>query len=65
MAPYDLSTTFSNLLKNKNELKKQSLIHGIQQFQKITKKIDIPLDDEIKKYIEDFDFSIFTLYPYH
>ncbi|EES0650563.1 hypothetical protein FYK02_005126, partial [Escherichia coli] len=29
----------------------------------ITKKIDIPLDDEIKKYIEDFDFSIFYSLP--
>ncbi|EOP9663013.1 hypothetical protein D3702_RS26230, partial [Escherichia coli] len=27
---------------------------GFSNFKKITKKIDIPLDDEIKKYIEDF-----------
>ncbi|EOL0327410.1 hypothetical protein KIJ39_RS24950, partial [Escherichia coli] len=25
---------------------------GFSNFKKITKKIDIPLDDEIKKYIE-------------
>lgn len=36
---------------------------GFSNFKKITKKIDIPLDDEIKKYIEDFDFSIFYSLP--
>ncbi|EHU64847.1 hypothetical protein ECDEC3A_0161 [Escherichia coli DEC3A] len=41
------------------------MIHGIQQFQKITKKIDIPLDDEIKNILRILILVFFTLYPYH
>ncbi|EHU66621.1 hypothetical protein ECDEC3F_0446 [Escherichia coli DEC3F] len=38
---------------------------GFSNFKKITKKIDIPLDDEIKNILRILILVFFTLYPYH
>lgn len=61
IAPYGCGTGLTFLLsKGKNELK-QKVIDSWKQYcqTKITRTKEIPLDTNLKEYIEKFDFSIF------
>ncbi|CDG96044.1 conserved hypothetical protein [Xenorhabdus bovienii str. puntauvense] len=64
VAPYDLSTALSNLLKNSNNLREKIRKVWDQSIaSKISSKKVILLDDQLNDYITGFDFSIFYSLP--
>jgi hypothetical protein len=65
VSPQGISSSLLDLLKNKTELKKTLIAEWKEKIEgKITKKEDDSLTPELKKYIEDFDFSIvYSLEP--
>ncbi|CAJ1801983.1 ABC-three component system protein [Aeromonas dhakensis] len=64
VAPKDLSTKFSELLKNTSELKTRILDSWDKSIsKKITTSETVPLTADLKTYINNFDFTIFHSIP--
>jgi hypothetical protein len=64
VAPMDLSTAFSELLKNADALKEKIIkVWDESISKKISKTFTVPLNDELVKYIESFKFDIFYSLP--
>ncbi|TEW92569.1 hypothetical protein D5R38_06125 [Serratia marcescens] len=64
VSPLDLSTSFSELLRNPNALKEKILRTWDKSIgHKITSKDVIKLDDDLVKYIQSFSFDIFYSLP--
>ncbi len=60
VCPHDVGPSLKKLLENPTELKDKLLEQWNNKCEKeITEKRDIPLDVNLKQYIENFDFSIF------
>ena len=64
VAPQGVGTKLANLLRNPQKLKKLLLENwDINCLNKITSKAKIPLDDPLKRYIKQLDFSIIQYVP--
>lgn len=60
VAPQGVGTTLSNLLKKPLKLKEELVLNwGKYCEDKITKTEKVPLTNELKSYLDNFDFSIF------
>lgn len=61
ISPYGCGTDLATLLSRNPENLKSKILNSWDKYckEKITKTKIIPLDDELKEYIENFDFTIF------
>ncbi|CNF73389.1 Uncharacterised protein [Yersinia bercovieri] len=64
VGPYDLSTSFSDLLKKPEELKSKIIeVWDVAIKNKVSKSFSVPLDEEMLAHVNSFDFSIFYSMP--
>lgn len=66
VAPYDIGPKLLGLIKNPNKLKQELIANWDEKCKKeISDQGEIALDDNLRNYIDYFDFSIFDCHTIH